>query len=70
MMTQQPQNLFIACNRVAIVNEHANPHAAIRRPQQMVGQHAARFVAAKNIILKVEGSLRGVDYLCAGAKSI
>jgi hypothetical protein len=36
----------------------------------VVGEHAPGFVAAKDIILKVESSLRGIDQLGTGPKSI
>src|SRR5260370_29500558 len=67
---KQPQNLLITGDRVAIVDEHADTHAAIGSPQQVLGQHAARLVTSKNIILKVEGSLRGVDHLRAGSEPV
>jgi hypothetical protein len=36
----------------------------------MIGQHAAGLVASENVILKVEGPLRGVDYLCSRPESV
>jgi hypothetical protein len=69
-MSHQPQNLLIAGNRVAVVDEYADTHAAIGSLQQVLGQHAPGLVASKNVILKVKSSLRGVDDLRAGPESI
>src|ERR1700727_1961052 len=36
----------------------------------MISQYAAGLVASENVVLKVEGPLRGIDYLCARPESV
>ncbi len=69
-MAQKPQDLLIAGDRVTVIDEHANAHSAIRRAPKALGQHAAGFVAAKNIVLKIESSLSGIDQLHSELESV
>jgi hypothetical protein len=69
-MIHQPKYLLVSGNRVAVVDEHADTHAAVGGAQQMIGQRAAGLVASENVVLKIEGPLRGVDYLYSRPESV
>jgi hypothetical protein len=69
-MGQKPQDLLIAGDRFPVIDEQAHAHPAICRTLKAVGQHAAGLVAAKNIILKIESSLSGIDQLHSELESV
>jgi hypothetical protein len=69
-MAQQPQDLLIAGDRFGVIDEHAYAHPALCRTPKAVGQHAAGFVTAKNIVLKIESSLSGIDQLHSELESV
>jgi hypothetical protein len=62
-MVQKPQDLLVAGDSIAVIDEHAYAHATLRCTPETVGQHAAGLVAAKYKVLKVESSLRRIDHL-------
>ena len=69
-MRVQRHDLLIACDRFAIVDQHAHAHAAVGRAQHGVGQQLAGLVGAKNEVLKIEGSLGGIDHLHPGQEPV
>jgi len=57
-------------NGIAVVHQHTHPYASVCRAHQSVGEKPARFIAAKNKVLQIEGFLGGVNHLHAGQKSL
>src|ERR1039457_3086575 len=69
-MSVQCHELFIARNRVTIIDQHAHAHAAVGRSQHGVGQQLTGLVCAKNKVLKIEGSLGGIHHLHPGQEPV
>src|SRR5450755_862087 len=70
MMSVERKDLFVARNSGPIVHQNAYAHAAIGRAQQRLGQQPARFIAAKNEILKIQGTFGSVDHLRPDQKPV
>ena len=68
-MRGQREDLPIVRPCLRIIDQQADMHAAICRPQQGSGQQLTGLVAAKNEILKVERSFCGADQLDADRES-
>jgi hypothetical protein len=69
-MVQKAQELLVAGDGIAVIDEHAYVHPTIRCTLKTVGQHAAGLVAAKYEVLKVESSLRRIDHLHSEPESV
>jgi len=60
---EQSQKLLVAGDPIPVIDQHTYAHPAVRGTLQAVGQHAARLVAAKYEVLKIERALGGIDHL-------
>jgi hypothetical protein len=50
--------------------QHSHAYAAVGSPQQSVDYQTPGFVTAKDEILKIQGSVGGVDHLYPGHQSV
>src|SRR6266404_9523421 len=66
----ESEKLLVPWHRLALVNQHAHAHAAVRSSQERVGDQNTRFVATKNVVLKIQGSLGCVDHFQAQQESV
>jgi hypothetical protein len=69
-VSREPEELLIPGDRFALVNQHAHTYAAIGSPQERVRDQNARFVAAENVVLKIQRSLGRVDHFQAQQESV
>src|ERR1700722_13145502 len=66
----QRENLLVAGDTFAVIDQYAYAHAALRGPQQGLDNQVARLIGAEYVRLNVERALRGVDHLDARRESI
>jgi hypothetical protein len=65
-MSAERQDLLIAGNRITVVYQDSHARPAAGGALERLGDEESRFVAAKDEVLHIDGSFRGIDHLNPG----